>query len=130
MIFRKKMPNELKAELSIVKMRFTRTPASLRQGGQLFAFATTEIPDEVRAKYFREEGTSTVQADVHVSATGDISFELQAIVRVKLTYDGDMVRSSERTRKMLDDRLQELAQQYCADVVRKEIFDTATAEEI
>lgn len=122
------MPNELKAELSIVKMRFTRTPASLRQGGQLFAFATTKIPDEVRAKYFREEGTSTVQADV--SATGDLSFELQAIVRVKLTYDGDMVRSSEQTRKMLDDRLQELAQQYCADVVRKEIFDTATAEEI
>jgi hypothetical protein len=130
MTFRKKMPNEIKAELSIVTMRFTRTPASLRQGGPIFAFANTKIPGEVRAKYFREEGNSTVQADVHVDATGDSSFELQAIVRVKLTYDGDMVRPSEQTRKMLGDRLQELAQRYCADVVQKEIAETVMPEEI
>jgi hypothetical protein len=35
-----------------------------------------------------------------------------------------------QTREMLDDRLQELAQKYCADVVQKEISDTVTTEEI
>jgi len=118
------MPKELRAELSIVKMRFIRGAISLDQGWPLFAFATTKIPGEVRAKYLRDQGISTVHADVHVDATGNSSFQLHAIVFVKLTYKGDMVRSSERTREKINQRLEELAQECCANIAHKELVET------
>jgi hypothetical protein len=122
------MLNELNAELSIVKMRITRGTISLDQACPLLAFATTEIPGEVRAKYFRDQGISTVQADVHVEATGDSFLRLHAIVRVKLTCKGDMVRSSELTRQELDERLHNLAQERCAQLAYKEIMEVAQRE--
>ncbi len=115
------MLNELKAELSVVKMRFIQETISPDQACVLLAFATTKIPGEVRAKYFRHLGISSVHADVHVEAAGDSSLVLDAIVRVKLTYKGDMVRSSELTRREINDRLQDLAQERCAQQVHKEI---------
>jgi hypothetical protein len=124
------MPKELKAELSIVKMQFVHGDTYLDEDYPLLAFATTKIPDEVRAKYFRYLGISTVCADVHVEARGDLSFQLDAIVRVILTYKGDMVRSSERTREKIDQRLHELAQQYCAEMAHEEIVETAKQERI
>jgi hypothetical protein len=102
-------------------MRITRGTIGLDQSYPLLAFATTEIPGEVRARYFRDLGISTVHADVHVEATGDSSLTLDAIVRVTLTYNGDMVRSSELTRREISERLEGLAQERCAQQVWREI---------
>lgn len=118
------MPDELKAELSIVKMRLIQQTVSPPQAGIVRAFATTKIPGEVRAKYLRDRGISIVWADVYVDATGDSPFELHAVVHVKLTYQGDMVRSSEHTREKINQRLEELAQKYCAEMTCKEIIWT------
>ena len=118
------MPKELKSELSIVKMRLSRKTLSLDNAYQLLALASTEIPDEVRAKYLRDNGTSIVSADVHIDATGDASLQLQAVVRVVLTYKGDMVRSSERTRAIIGQRIHKLAQKYCSEMTYKEITKT------
>jgi hypothetical protein len=122
------MLDELKAELSIVKMRFIQETISPNQAYVLLAFATTKIPGEVRAKYFHDLGISTVHADVHVGATGDSSLALDAIVRVKLTYKGDMVRSSELTRREINERLESLAQERCAQQVCKEITATSRSQ--
>ena len=111
-------------------MRFIREAVSPEQACVLLAFATTKIPGEVRAKYLRDRGISTVHADVHVHAAGEASLELHAVVRVEVTYEGDMVRSSEGTRKKINDRLQELAQKHCAEKVHKEIKETIKREKI
>lgn len=115
------MLNELRAELSITKMRFIQETISPDQACVLLAFATTKIPGEVRAKYFRDLGISTVHADVYVEARGNSSFTLDAIVRVELTYKGDMVRSSELARRKINERLESLAQERRAQEVSKEI---------
>jgi len=104
------MPEELESKASIVSMRLTRKNISLTEADLLLAVATTRIPGEVRAKYLRDQNISTVHADVHVDAIGTASLELHAIVRVQLTYKGDMVRSSEQTRAEIDNRLQDLVQ--------------------
>jgi len=116
------MPEELESKLSIVSMRLTREDISRTEADLLLAVATTRIPDEVRAKYLRDQNISTVHADVHVDAIGTASLELHAIVRVELTYKGDTVRSSEQTRAEIDNRLQDLVQRYCAETVHKEII--------
>jgi len=116
------MPEELESKASIVSMRLTRKNISLTEADLLLAVATTRIPGEVRAKYLRDQNISTVHADVHVDAIGTASLELHAIVRVELTYKGDVVRSSEQTRAEIDNRLQDLVQRYCAETVHKEII--------
>jgi len=95
------MPDELSAKLSILSLRLTRKSMSAAEANLLLAVATTGVPGEVRAKYLRGQGLSTIQADVHVDAIGTAALELHAVVRVDLTYKGDMVRSSGRTRKRL-----------------------------
>ena len=107
-------------------MQFIRGNISLGQDWSLLAYATTRIPSEFRAKYFRDLGISTVHANVYVDAIGKSSFQLHAIVFVKLTYKGDMVRSSERTRKKINQRLEELAQEYCLKTAHKELVETTT----
>jgi len=120
----RRMIRELKAELSIAQMQITRGTTYFDEACLLFATATTKIPGEIRAKYFRDLGISVVHADVHVDAIGDSSFRLHAVVQVQLTYKGDMVRSSERIRQAIGDRLEELAQKYCAEIAHKEILKT------
>jgi len=116
------MPNELGSKSSIVNMRFTRENITPAQAYQLLAVATTSIPGEIRAKYLRDQHISIVHADVKVDAIGTAPLELNAVVRVELTYKGDMVRSSLPTREKINDRLQDLAQQHCAQTVHKEII--------
>ena len=118
----KRMPEELSAKLSIVSMRLARKGMSLTEANLLLATAITGVPGEVRAKYLRDQDLSTVHADVDVDAIGTASLELHAIVRVELTYKGDMVRSSERTRTKINSRLQDLAQRHCAETVLKELI--------
>jgi len=115
------MPEELSAKLSIVSMRLTQRSLSLTEANLLLAVATTGVPGEVRAKYLRDQDLSTVHADVHVDAIGTASLELHAVVHVDLTYTGDMVRSSGRTRRKINNRLQDSAQRHCAETVHQEI---------
>jgi len=126
---KKKMPKELGSKSSIVTMRFTRENISPTQAYQLLAVATTSIPGEIRAKYLRDRHIFIVHADVQVDAIGAAPLELNAVVRVELTYKGDMVRSSAQTREKINDRLQDLAQQHCAQTMQKEIIrDSESAE--
>lgn len=117
------MIKELDSNLSMVKMQLTREDISSAQAHQLLAFATTKIPGEIRAKYFRDQCISTVRADVHVDAIGEALVNFHGVVSVEITYKGDMVRSSEWTRERINDRLQELAQEYCAQSVYENILD-------
>jgi hypothetical protein len=120
----RRMARELKAGLSVAEMQIIRGTTYFDEAYLVLATADTHIPGEVRAKYFRDLGISTVHADVHVDAIGDSSFRLHAVVQVNLIYRGDMVRSSERTKRAIGDRLQELAQGYCAKMAHKEILKT------
>ena len=113
------MPTELKSECSIVSMRLTRKGILLAEAKRLLAFAVTSIPEEIWAKYFRDQGISTVRADVRVDAAGADSLQLHAVVHVEVTYEGDMVRLSPETREKINDRLQELAQRHCGEAVLK-----------
>lgn len=118
------MAKELESKSSMVKMRLTQEDISLTQARRLLAFATTQIPGEIRAKYFHDQGISIVSEDVQVDAISIAPLEFHAMVHVELLYKGDMVRSSERTREKINDRLQDLAQRYCAETVHKEILRT------
>jgi hypothetical protein len=118
----KRMPEELSAKLSIVSLRLSRKSISSTEANLLLAVATTGVPGQVRARYLRDQGLSTVRADVHVDATGTASLELHAIVHVELTYKGDMVRSSPRIRAKINNRLQDLAQRHCAEAVHREVL--------
>jgi hypothetical protein len=115
------MLTELESASSVVSLRLSRKRLSQGEANLLLAVAATSIPGEVRAKYLREQGISIVQADVRVDAVGAASLELHAVVHVESTYEGDMVRSSPVTRRKIGDRLQELAQQHCAEAVLKEL---------
>jgi len=108
--------------LSTVSLRLTRQSISPAEANLLLAVATTSVPGEVRVKYLRDQDLSTVRADVHIDAVGTAALELHAIVQVDLTYKGDMVRSSPRTRTKINNRLQDLAQRHCAEAVHREIL--------
>jgi len=122
------MPKELGYKSSVVAMRFTRESISLTQAQQLVAVAITSIPGEIRAKYLRGRDISTVCADVQVDAIAIAPLELHAIVRVELTYEGDMVRSSGRTRAKINRRLQDLAQWRSAETVHEEIVSDSDCQ--
>jgi hypothetical protein len=49
------MTKEIHSELSLLKMSLANRTTSLDQLHHLLAVATTSIPEEVRAKYIREE---------------------------------------------------------------------------
>ena len=117
------MPKELNAEVSLVKMRLSRRNLSLDQARLLLAVAQTSVPDEIKAKFLRDQGISTVQASVHVDAAGQASLSFHGVVRVKLTYKGDMVRSSPMMRERINHRLAELAQKHCMEAVFKELAE-------
>ena len=116
------MPKELKHEASLVKMRLTRRDITLDEAQKLFALANTFIPGEIRAKFLREQGISTVVADVSIQAQGERGLSVDAVIHVKLTYRGDMVRSSPQTRDRINDRLQEVASKTAMQTVFNEII--------
>ena len=116
------MAKELKRETTLVKMRLVRKCISLDQARKLLALAQTFVPGEIRAKYLREMNMSTVEADICVQAQGRQGLNVDAVVRVKLTYRGDMVRSSPRVRNKINNRLQEVAQKVCLQAVFNEII--------
>ena len=121
------MAKEIESELSLIKMNISHRTISLDQLYNLLAIATTCIPNEVRAKYLREQRTSTVQADVQIEAQGTTGgLTLQATVRVILKYKGDMVRSSTAVRDKIGNRLQDLAQKYCAEEAFKIIVHSSS----
>ena len=119
------MPKELNAEVSLLGMRLSRRDLSLDQARLLLAVARTTVPDEIRAKFLREQGVSTVQADVHVDAAGEASLTFHGVVQVKLTYKGDMVRSSPVVRERINHRLCEVAQRHCMEAVFKDLAEQA-----
>lgn len=116
------MAKELKLETTLVKMRLARKGISLNQAQKLLAVARTFIPGEVRAKYLREMNISAVEADVCVQAQGGRGLNMDAIVRVKVTYRGDMVRSSPQVRNKINNRLHKVAQKVCSQAVFNEII--------
>jgi hypothetical protein len=77
------------------------------------AVATSQFSDEIRAKYFREEGFSVVQAIVHVESGMGGFFKFEARVFVRVKYQGDMVRISPADRTTVSNRFDELAQKHC-----------------
>jgi len=81
------------------------------------AASHSQFPDEVRAKFFRDQGFSIIQTivDVKSGMGGFFSFEARVFVRVK--YEGDKVCVSPFEREAVSRRLDELAQRYCADFV-------------
>lgn len=117
------MPKEINVELSLVEMRLSRRDVSLDRARHLLAVARTSVPDEIRAKFLRDQGISTVQADVHVDALGEASLGFHGVVRVKLTYKGDMARSSPMVRERISRRLQEVAQKHCMEAVFRELAE-------
>lgn len=120
------MAKEISSVVSIVKMKLSHRTISLDQFQGLLAVANVKTPEEISVKYLREYGISTVQADVQVEAQGNSGeIELQATVNVKLTYKGDMVRSSTKIRDKIGYRLQKLAQQCCAKEALKSIIKTS-----
>ena len=116
------MPKELKRETSLVRMRLARRDITLDEAQKLFALASTFIPGETWAKFLREQGVSNVVADVAIQAHGEQGLSVDAVVNVKLTYQGDMVRSSPRTRDRINDRLQEIASKTAMQAVFNEII--------
>ena len=116
-----KMPKELDVEHSLIEMKLARK-MTLDEGHRVLAVARTSVPGEVRAKYYRDKDVSAVEADVIVDgATLKKGMAVHAVVHVKLTYRGDMVRSSDKLRQKIGLRLQEVAQEYCAREVMNEI---------
>lgn len=120
------MPKELKHEASVVKMRLARRDFSLDEVQKLFAFATTSVPGEIRAKFLRDQGHSTVMADVCVHAQGEQGMAVDATIHVVLTYRGDMVRSSPVDRSRINNRLQDVASKTAAQAVFNEIASKPT----
>lgn len=121
------MAKEIESELSLLEMNMSHRTISLDQLYKLLAIATTCIPNEVRAKYIREQGVSTVEGDVQIEAKGsDGGLTLQATVKVILKYKGDMVRSSMSVKKKIGNRLQKLAQKYCAEEAYKSIVNSSS----
>ena len=121
-----KMAKEISSVVSIVKMKLSHRNILLDQFQKLLVVATVKIPEEVSAKYLREYGTSTVQADVQVEAHGNTGeVELQATVSVKLTYKGDMVMSSPDIRDKIRYRLHKLALQCCANEALESIINAS-----
>ena len=118
------MAKELKLETTVVKMRLTRSDISLDQAQKLLALVRTSVPGEVRAKYHREMNMSTVEADVCVQSQGEQGLSVDAVVRVKLTYRGDMVRSSPQVRNKINNRLHKVAQKVCSQAVFNEIISS------
>ena len=121
------MAKEIESDISLLKMTMSHKAISLDQLYELLAIATTCIPNEVRAKYLREQRVSTVEADVQVEAQGNKGgLTLQATVRVILKYKGDMVRSSSSVKKNIGHRLQKLAQKHCAEEAYKSIVNSSS----
>jgi hypothetical protein len=116
------MAKEITSEASLVTMRLVRKDISLDQAQKLLALASTSIPGEIRAKYLRDQGISTVEADVLVEAQGGPGLSVDAVVRVKLTYKGDKVRSSPLVRTWINHRLQDVASKHCLQAVVNEII--------
>ena len=115
------MAKELEVETSLVSLKLAREELSLDHAHKLLAIAKTSVPGEIRAKFLRDQGISTVEADVVVESAGQVA--LQAVVHVKLTYKGDMVRSSYQTRGKINNRLQDVAQKCAAEAVFKELVE-------
>ena len=115
------MAKELKHEASLVRMRLARRDFSVDDGQKLFAFAAMTIPGEIRAKYLRDQGISTVTADVSIQAEGEQGLVVDAVVHVKLTYQDDMVRSSAPVRSRINHRLQDVASRTAMQAVFNEI---------
>jgi len=116
------MPKELKYKSSILEFWLARKDISRTQPIQFLVIAITNIPGKIRTRYLRNHRISAVHADVQVDAIGTTPLGLHAIVHVELTYKGNMTRSSGQTRKKINNRLQDLAQQHCAETVYREII--------
>ena len=116
------MPKELSTKVEIIEMELLKKDFTLDNTSRFTAFATTEVVDEVRTKYFRDLGISTVWADIVVDAQGEPFKKLRAVVHVEITYAGDMVRSSKKTRDEINNRLEELAQECCMKQIQKKLL--------
>jgi hypothetical protein len=92
------------------------------------AEATVYFPDEIHAKYIRSEKYSIVTGEAVVNAHSD-SFEMEAVVQVKIYYKGDMVRSSFSQRNKINKRLEILAQGICSNYIQEKLFKEGLGEE-
>jgi len=111
-------PVELSSAARFLDVEFRcESPFDVTRELLVQAASTSHFPDEIRAKYFREDGFSVIQTIVHVESGmgGFFKFEAQVFVRVKCR--GDMVRISPAERTRISNRLDEIAQKHCVDFV-------------
>ena len=116
------MTKELNSKVEIIEMELLKKDFPPDNTSRFTAFATTDMVDEVHTKYFRDLGISTVWADIIVDAQGEPFKKLHAVVHVEITYAGDMVRSSKKTRDKINYRLEELGQKYCMKQIQKKLL--------
>jgi len=88
--------------------------------------AYTSISDEVRAKYHRDRDESDVWADVRVECDHPL-YRLEGVVYVRITYAGDMVRSTPSQRARANTRLQQIAQAVSLEQLQREMMPGRTA---
>ena len=123
------MAKAIDSELSLLRMDISHRTMSLDQLHNLLAVATTFTSEEVKANHLREQGISTVEADVQIEAKGNNGeLTLQASVRVILKYKGDMVRISQSAKNKIKLRLQKLAQQCCAEEAYKIVIEASSSK--
>lgn len=111
-------PFELSSAVRFLKVDFRcERPFNITCDKQVQAVSSSHFPDEIRTKYFRDEGFSVVQAVVGVESGMGGFFEFEAQVFVRVKYRGDVVRVSPTERAGINNRLDELAQKHCIDFV-------------
>ena len=117
------MPKELSAEASLVELKLARRDITLDQARKLVAVAVLRVLAGVRVDYSPAEGTSAATGDVGIDATAEPLLNLNAVVRVKATFKGDLRRGTFPLRKVAA-RLCEIAGQHCLEQVFKELADS------
>jgi len=90
----------------------------------LSAVAATSFPEEIKAKYIRDENYSIISTIVKVSSKSEY-YRMIAYVKVIIYYSGDMVRSSPLTRSKINKRLEILSQMACANHIHEKIHSVS-----
>lgn len=112
---------ELSTEHSLLDFKVARPEdldARLINVPVIAGVSETRIPGEVRAKFHRGEDRSDVWADVQVECRHPL-YSFAALVHVKITYRGDLVRSTDEVRRKVSNRLAEIAQVVCLETLKQ-----------
>ena len=113
---------ELSRQHSLLEFKLARAEdlgAKIMNLPVIAGVAETQIPGEVRAKFHRGEDRSDVWAEVRVECRHPL-YSFTARVHVKITYRGDLVRSTDAVRQKVNNRLVELAQVLCLETLQQQ----------